>query len=335
MTASSQRASVPEPSPRPGAGGVPARPRRPSRAPRRRRVGRSRAGGRPSHPGPGQPYPNDRQGTHRQRRADRNLPVAIAVGLTLAAVFLVTIVAGAYAFLTFVAVFTVVAQLELGSAFRAHQITSATLVAIGAGFVMLYGAYAFGEAAQAIGLVVLVLGAVVWTLLDNRRRNVAASLGSTCLIGLWVPFLASYMALLLQRPDGKLITTVVVALIVTNDIGAYAFGSPWGRHKLAPSISPGKSWEGLAGGLATVLLLAGLVTSRLIAGLGVAGALALGAGIVAAATIGDLSESLVKRDLGVKDLGRILPEHGGVMDRIDGMLFALPAAHFILLAFGL
>jgi len=174
----------------------------------------------------------------------------------------------------------------------------------------------------------------VWTLLDNRRQNVAASLCSTYLIGLWVPFLMSYAALLLRRPDGRLLTIATVALTVANDVGAYAFGSLWGRHKLAPRISPGKSWEGLAGGLVTVLVLAGLVISQLIVGLGMAGALTLGAGIVVAATIGDLSESLVKRDLGVKDLGRILPGHGGVMDRIDGILFALPAAHFIFVAFG-
>ncbi|MGH8900306.1 MAG: phosphatidate cytidylyltransferase [Egibacteraceae bacterium] len=325
-------ASAPEPPA--GSGGFPPpRLRRPSGAPppRRRRAGRPRANG---WPGP-RPIGPDQQGARQRYGAGRNLPVAIAVGLTLAAAFLVTIAVGAYTFLTFVAVLTVVAQLELGSAFRAHHIAPATLIAIGAGLVMLYGAYASGEAAQAVGLVVLVLGAMVWTLLDNRRRNVAAALSSTCLIGLWVPFLASYAALLLQRPDGELLTTAVVALTVANDIGAYAFGRPWGRHKLAPSISPGKSWEGLAGGLATVLMLAGIVTSRLITGLGMAGALALGAGIVAAATIGDLSESLVKRDLGVKDLGRILPGHGGVMDRIDGLLFALPTAHFILVAFGL
>lgn len=325
-------ASAPESAPRPG--GVP------SPRPRRRHAGRPRAGG---HPGqhstrhrPDNGADPSRQTAQRRRGAGRNLPVAIAVGLTLSAVFLVTIAVGAYAFLTFVAVLTVVAQLELDRAFRAHQTTPATLIAIGAGLVMLYGAYASGEAAQAVGLVVLILGGMVWTLLDNRRRNVAASLASTCLIGLWVPFLASYAALLLRRPDGsgRLLTMAVIALTVTNDIGAYAFGSPWGRHKLAPRVSPGKSWEGLAGGLATVLVLAGLVTARLIPGLGVAGALALGAGIVAAATIGDLSESLVKRDLGVKDLGRILPGHGGVMDRIDGMLFALPVAHFILVAFG-
>jgi phosphatidate cytidylyltransferase len=273
-------------------------------------------------------------GASRRRGAGRNLPVAIAVGVTLAALFLVTIAVGAYAFLTFVAVCTVVAQLELSRAFRARRLTPATLIAIGAGLVMLYGSYASGEAAQAVGLVVLVLGAMVWTLLDNRRRNVTASLASTCLIGLWVPFLASHIALLLRRPNGRLLTVAVIALIVTNDIGAYAFGRPWGRHQLAPKVSPGKSWEGLIGGLAAVLALAGGLTARLIPGLGVPGALTLGTGIVAAATIGDLSESLVKRDLGVKDLGRILPGHGGVMDRIDGMLFALPVAHFILVAFG-
>jgi phosphatidate cytidylyltransferase len=261
--------------------------------------------------------------------------MAIAVGIMLAAAFLVTIAVGAYAFLTLIAVLTVVAQLELARAFRIHQIMPATLITIGAGLVMLYGTYASGEAAQAVGLVVLVLGTMVWTLLDSRRRNVAASLGSTCLIGLWVPFLASYIALLLRRPDGRLLTTAVIALIAVNDIGAYAVGKPWGRHKLAPSVSPGKSWEGLAGGLATVLVVAGLATPRLITELGVDGALTLGAGIVAAATLGDLSESLLKRDLGVKDLGRVLPGHGGVMDRADGILFAVPVAHFILLAFGL
>jgi phosphatidate cytidylyltransferase len=318
----SSRARVPEPSSRARPGG---------------RSGQRPVGGHPSQPSPDGWSYTDPQTEQRRRSADRNLAVAIVVGLTLAVVFLATLAVNSYAFLTFVALLTVMAQLELGSAFRARQTAPAILITIGAGLVMLYGGYASGEAAQAVGLVVLVLGAMIWTLLDNRRRNVVVSLGSTCLIGLWVPLLASYIALLLRRPDGsgRLLVAAVVALTAANDIGAYAFGRPLGRHKLAPAVSPGKSWEGLAGGLATVLLLAGLVISRLIAGLGMTGALVLGGGIVAAATIGDLSESLVKRDLGVKDLGWTLPGHGGVMDRIDGMLFALPVAHFILLAFDL
>lgn len=242
--------------------------------------------------------------------------------------------AGAYAFLTFAVGLAIVAQLELDGAFRAQEVFPATPVVVGAGLIMLYGAYGSGEAAQAIGVLVLVLGAMVWTLLDGRRRNVTASLGATCLIGLWVPFLTSFVGLLLRRPDGRLLVMAVIALTVSNDIGAYAFGNRWGRHRLAPNVSPGKTWEGLVGGLVTVLVLAGLITARMVSGLDVTGALVLGAGIVAAATLGDLTESLVKRDLGVKDLGRVLPGHGGVMDRVDGMVFALPVAHYLLAAFG-
>ena len=108
-----------------------------------------------------------------------------------------------------------------------------------------------------------------------------------------------------------------------------------GRHKLAPSVSPGKTWEGLVGGWLTVLLLAATVTTRTVPGVDLIPALVIGTGITIAATIGDLAESLVKRDLGLKDLGTVLPGHGGVMDRVDAILFCLPTAHLLLLAFGL
>ncbi len=274
-----------------------------------------------------------------RRSAGRNLPVAIAVGIALAALFLATLAVGPYLFLTFVAAILVVAQMELDSAFRAHGARPATPVAIGAGLVMLYGAYANGEPALVTGIVVLALGGMVWTLLDSQRRSVAASLGATYLIGMWVPFLASFIGLLLRSGDGdqpgEVLVMAVIALTVANDIGAYAFGNRLGRHKMAPGVSPKKTWEGLIGGLVTVLALAGLATSRVIPGLGVWGAIALGVGIVVASTFGDLCESLVKRDLGVKDLGWVLPGHGGVMDRIDAMLFALPVAYVILVAWPL
>ncbi|MGH8931104.1 MAG: phosphatidate cytidylyltransferase [Egibacteraceae bacterium] len=274
-----------------------------------------------------------------RRSAGRNLPVAIAVGVALATLFLGTLAVGPYLFLTFVAAILVVAQMELDSAFRAHGSRPATPVAIGAGLVMLYGAYANGEPALVTGIVVLVLGGMVWTLLDSQRRSVAASLGATYLIGMWVPFLASFIGLLLRSGDGdqsgELLVMAVVALTVANDIGAYAFGNRLGRHRMAPGVSPKKTWEGLVGGLVTVLALAGFATSRVIPALGVWGAMALGVGIVVASTFGDLCESLVKRDLGVKDLGWVLPGHGGVMDRIDAMLFALPVAYVILVAWPL
>jgi phosphatidate cytidylyltransferase len=279
----------------------------------------------------------------------RNLPVAIASGVVMAVVFLVTIFWSPWAFLVFVFVLVVIGLLELDSAFRAHGLRPATPVALGAGVVMFFGAYAGGESAQSLGLVLLVLGTLAWALLDpggpgGQEHHVPArslgtgritgNLSATCFMTLWVPFLASFIGLLLARENGAWYVMAPVALAVSNDIGAFAFGSRFGRHKLSPSVSPGKSWEGSAGGVLTVLVLAALITSR-VPGFDMTTALALGLGVAIAATIGDLAESLVKRDLGVKDLGNIIPGHGGIMDRVDAIVFALPVAHLVLTAFGI
>jgi phosphatidate cytidylyltransferase len=268
-------------------------------------------------------------------RGGRNLPVAIASGVILAALFLGTVAWNAYAFLTFIAVIVTIGLLEVANALRGEGLRPVTPVAVASGLVMLYGAHAVGPQAQALGLVLLVFGTLTWLLSDRHRDRVVASLGATFLMTLWVPFCASFVGLLLAREDGRWLVMAVVALTVSGDIGAYAFGRPFGRHKLAPTVSPGKTWEGVAGGLLTVLVLAASVTAPLVPSLDLVDALLLGAVCVAAGTLGDLSESLVKRDLGVKDLGTVLPGHGGIMDRVDAMILSLPAAHLILLALGI
>ncbi|HWB71453.1 MAG TPA: phosphatidate cytidylyltransferase [Egibacteraceae bacterium] len=276
------------------------------------------------------------------RSAGRDLPLAVASGLALAAVFVGTLLWNPYAFLTFFTALVLLALLELDVAVRRRELRPATPVAVGAGVVMVYGAYTSGPSAQSLGLVLLVFGAMAWTLLDastgddghRRPRHVTASLGATCLMTLWVPFLGSFVGLLLARESGVWYLLSIVALTVACDVGGYAFGSRFGRHKLAPRISPGKTWEGLAGGLLAVWVLAALVATRL-PGFDLVAALALGSAVVVAATLGDLAESLVKRDLGLKDLGKVLPGHGGIMDRADGIIFVLPAAHFFLVALGL
>lgn len=277
-----------------------------------------------------------------RRSAGRDLRLAVVSGLALAAVFVGTLLWNPYAFLTFFTALVLLALLELDVAVRRRELRPATPVAVGAGVVMVYGAYASGPSAQSLGLVLLVFGAMAWTLLDvgtgddghRRPRHVTASLGATCLMTLWVPFLGSFVGLLLSRESGVWYLLSIVALTVAHDVGGYAFGSRFGRHKLAPRISPGKTWEGLAGGLLGVWLLAGLLATRL-PGFDLAAALTLGGVVVVAATLGDLAESLVKRDLGLKDLGKVLPGHGGIMDRADGIIFVLPAAHFLLVALGL
>ncbi len=273
--------------------------------------------------------------TAPRRSAGRDLRAAITVGVVLAIAFFVTLFLSDLAFLTFVAVVVIVALLELDHAFRARDTKPATVVAVAAGLVALYGGYLDGPPAQVLGLVVAVFGAMVWTLLDPARHRPVASLGMTMLMVCWVPFLASFLGLLLARDDGARYVIMTIALVVANDIGAYAVGHRIGRHKLAPTVSPGKSWEGFVGGLLVVLVIAAAGLPWLLPAVEVGTALVIGAALTVAATVGDLAESLVKRDLGIKDLGTILPGHGGVMDRVDAMLFALPTAHLVLLALGL
>ncbi len=267
------------------------------------------------------------------RPRGRNLPVAIASGVTLAVLFIGSLAVHPYAFLAFFTVLVVVAVFEVVAGLRTRGLRPATPVVLGAGAVTFFGAYATGPAGQTLGLALLVLGGLAWLLVDPGRERLGADLAATCLVGLWVPFLASFIALLLARPDGEWAVLATVALAVTNDIAAFAFGSRFGRHPLAPSVSPAKTWEGFAGGLLTVLVLAGLVTAN-VPGFDVPTALALGVAVCLAGTVGDLAESMVKRDLGVKDLGGILPGHGGVMERADAIIFALPAAHLLLLGLG-
>lgn len=264
----------------------------------------------------------------------RNLPAAILSGVALAALFIVSLLIDPLVFLGFIAVLVVIGLLELDVALREQGLRPATPVAVSAGLVMLFGTYLAGRSAQSVGLVVVVLGTLAWMLLDPGRRRVVESLGATLLMTLWVPFLVSFLGLLLARDDGIWIVMTVVAFSATNDIGAFALGSRFGRHKLAPKVSPAKTWEGFAGGMATALAVAAVGAGPFVPGLDLPTALVVAAGVVVASTVGDLVESLVKRDLGIKDLGRIVPGHGGIMDRADALLFALPAAHLLLLALG-
>jgi phosphatidate cytidylyltransferase len=323
----------------------------------------------PSGPPPVTPEGRGTAPPARKRQAGiggRNLPVAIASGVALAVLFLASLYVGPYVFLGFVAVLVLIALYELDVAFRSRGLRPATPIAAGAGIVAFFGSYATGASAQSLSLVLLIVGTLAWALLDPGlhrpgdapappldplsgmppggataagtaapvRGSTAANIGATCLMMLWVPFLASFIGLLLARPDGVWYLVAVVALSVSNDIGAYAFGSAVGRTKLAPSVSPAKSWEGFAGGIGTALAVAALIVARF-PGLDLRTALGLGLAVAVASTVGDLAESLVKRDLGVKDLGRIIPGHGGIMDRADAIIFALPAGHLVLLAFGL
>jgi phosphatidate cytidylyltransferase len=262
--------------------------------------------------------------------------VAIGVGVAMAAAFFVVIAVSDWLFLAFIGAFVVIALLELGSALRTHSpARPATAVTIAAALLMLFGTYAFGSTAQVLGLFLLFTGAVATVLGDKRREAVAASLGATALMGLWVAFLPSFIGLLLAREGGIWYVMMAVGLTVTADISAYGWGSGFGRTRLAPRVSPAKSWEGFLGALVTVVVTAAIVAPLTVPGMTVVAAVLVGMALTVSATVGDLAESLVKRDLGVKDLGTILPGHGGVMDRVDAIIWAFPVAHLVLLGLGL
>jgi len=164
--------------------------------------------------------------------------------------------------------------------------------------------------------------------LDRAFREHGLRPGTPVAVGAgFVMFFGSY-------PDGRWYVFLAVLFAVFNDIGAYAVGMRFGRHKMAPTVSPAKSWEGLAGGILAATVVALVVAVPLVPDLRAVHAVVLAVGASVAGTLGDLAESMVKRDLGVKDLGSVLPGHGGIMDRADAIIFALPMTYLLLDALG-
>jgi phosphatidate cytidylyltransferase len=200
----------------------------------------------------------------------------------------------------------------------------------------LVGARSGGVAWLLAGFLTTFVLGFVFHALASTRAPTTASIGSTVLGSAWIGLGLGFVLLLRQmHTEGRLIAFTVVLSVFASDSLAYLVGRVAGRHKLAPRLSPKKTWEGLAGGL-----LAGVFVSFIALYdtrhhyLSVWQAIVLGLVVVAAAVLGDLFESALKRDLEVKDTGRLLGGHGGVLDRVDALLFAAPAAYFLIVAYG-
>lgn len=260
----------------------------------------------------------------------RDLPIAIAVGVALAAVFLGSIFWHPLAFTIVVAAFVVIASIEAAAELRRRigMSTGVPAMVLG-GVVTVFGAYRSQHAGQAAGVLVLFVGAILWLLADPDRRDVVANLTMTVLLGIWLGFLGSFGVLLVNRPeDGVVAVLGVIGAAIFGDIGGYAVGVAVGRTKIAPSVSPNKSLEGLLGGIVVASLLAAVVLPRFGDLFTPLTAVVVAVVSVLAGFLGDLAESMVKRDLGVKDLGNVLPGHGGILDRVDGILMAMPVGFF-------
>ncbi|MET7376599.1 phosphatidate cytidylyltransferase [Micromonospora arida] len=265
-------------------------------------------------------------------RAGRNLPAAIGVGLGLGALIVVPLAFYPLAFLPVIAAAVAIGIWEMARAVRrsgAHP----PLVPLIAGGVLTVGlAWYAGPDALSLGLLVTVLGTMIWRLGDGPA-GFQRDLTAATLIAVYVPFLAGFAALLAAAPDdGHLRILATLIGVVLSDTGGYAAGVSFGKHPMAPSISPKKSWEGFAGSVTAAALGGALLLWLMFEVAPWWGAL-FGVAVSCAAVLGDLAESMIKRDLGVKDMSNLLPGHGGLMDRLDSILFAVPTAYLLLAVF--
>jgi len=192
-------------------------------------------------------------------------------------------------------------------------------------------AYWWGERALVTCVAITMIVILAWRLPGGTvgyLRDVTA--GAFALI--YLPLMAGFASLMLAAPDGSRRTLLFLILGVCSDIGGYATGVLIGRHLMVPTISPKKTWEGF-GGSALACLVAGAVALPLLLHGAAWQGLLIGAAALVAATLGDLTESMIKRDLQIKDMGSVLPGHGGVLDRIDSLALAAPVVWLLLLAF--
>lgn len=293
--------------------------------------------------------PGARRATHRSRagrspgddpvsrRAGRNIPLAVASGLVIGALTLIAFHFGTVPSMVVVTVVLGLAAAEAYAAFRRGGYRPATLLGIAAAVVLIVATYLKGFEAFPAVAVVLVAFTFLWQLVGvDPKAQPVQSIAATIFVFCWVGVFGSFAALLLAPslfPHRTGIAYLLGALVaaVAYDVGALAAGAAVGRHQLS-AVSPGKTWEGVAGGtLAAMVLAVGVV--HLIHPWTLAESAVLGAVVAVVSPIGDLCESLVKRHLKIKDMGRMLPGHGGLLDRIDGVLFVLPAVYYLVRAF--
>jgi phosphatidate cytidylyltransferase len=266
-------------------------------------------------------------------RAGRDLRAAIGVGVALAALILVSVYTVRVIWIGVVCAAVAVGTYELCRALGTAGLRVPQIPLVAAAPVLPALAYAQGAQALAAGGLLAVFVAVAWRVLEPTPptlRDLAAAAFTIVYVG----FLAGFAALLTGPGDGPRRVTIFVAVTAASDIGGYAAGVlSGGRHKMAPRISPGKSWEGFVGSTLTCMLVGGILVPVLLDGGSVLEGVALGLATVLTATVGDLGESMLKRDIGIKDMSDLLPGHGGIMDRLDSLLPTAPVAWLLLSAF--
>jgi len=269
----------------------------------------------------------------RKKNAGRNLRAAIGVGVGLGAVIVAALFVYKPVFVGVVALAVVVGLWELTSRLGERKGIRAPLVPLAVGgAAMVVAGYVWAAQGAWVAMAFTVLAVLVWRMArppHDYLRDVTAGVFAA----FYVPFLATFVVMMLAAHDGPWRVFVFLLLTVVSDTGAYAVGWRLGRHKLAPRISPGKTREGLLGAIAFAMAAGALSMQYMIDDGSWWQGLVLGLAVAASATLGDLGESMIKRDLGIKDMGTLLPGHGGIMDRLDSLLPTAPVVWLLLVLF--
>jgi CDP-diglyceride synthetase len=280
----------------------------------------------------GQPEGQAQGSPIREAGGGRNMPAAIMTGAALAGIFLLLMYLERPGFVAaFIVPLIVLVHAEFLTATRRAGYRPAHLLALVATAGLSLGAFWVGEAVYPIVLAITVMFTMGWYLMEPLQRplsNVAITLMSI----MWIGFLGSYALLMLKHPNGKGLLLAAVLTTVAYDIAGFFVGRSAGRAKLAPHVSPNKTYEGLVGGVLAAGIMAVAITipgGGLTPWNSLSDGIFLALGVAIAAPVGDLAQSLMKRDLGIKDMGSILPGHGGLLDRFDSLLFVLPTVYFV------
>ncbi|MBT2399213.1 phosphatidate cytidylyltransferase [Streptomyces sp. ISL-100] len=281
----------------------------------------------PEEPMPTPPQPP------QKKRAGRDLRAAIGVGAGLGVVIVASLFIWKAAFVGVITVAVVVGLWELTSRLEERKGIKAPLVPLAVGgAAMIVAGYVRGAEGAWVAMALTALAVLIWRMTESPEgylKDVTAGVFAA----FYVPFLATFVAMMLAADDGAQRVLTFLLLTVVSDTGAYAVGWRFGRHKLAPRISPGKTREGLGGAVAFAMAAGALCMEFLVDGGTWWQGLLIGFVVAASATLGDLGESMIKRDLGIKDMGTLLPGHGGIMDRLDSLLPTAPVVWLLLVIF--
>jgi phosphatidate cytidylyltransferase len=264
----------------------------------------------------------------RPSRAGRNLKAAVGVGATLGALVLGTLLTNKVSFLVLVMAAIAAGVWEMRSALRHAGVTAPLVPPVIGSVAMLWAAYVHGPGGLMLAWALTGAAVILWRgagRLEGAARDVLGGV----FVATYPALLAGFAILLLAGDDGVERVLVFVIVTVASDVGGFAAGVLLGRHPMAPTISPKKSWEGFAGSV-FLCVVAGALTLQLLLGQAWWVGVLLGVGVAVSATVGDLMESLIKRDLKVKDMSNLLPGHGGIMDRLDSLIVVAPMVWAVL-----